>query len=93
MREVFEETRLRVACHMAIAKNKWIKAAWRLETLKENSSIINDAIIRMQSIGKQIELRLIKARVSFIVAHFRPEMFYQLNSFSFFTKTSSYTIS
>ena len=40
---------------MATAENKWIKAAWRLETLKENNSIINHAIITMQSIGKQME--------------------------------------
>ena len=37
LREVFEETRLRVACYMATAENKWIKAAWRLETVKENN--------------------------------------------------------
>ena len=48
LREVFEETRLRVACYMVTAEKKWIKAAWRLETLKENSSIINSAIITMQ---------------------------------------------
>ena len=41
--------------NMATAENKWVKVAWRLETLKENSSIINDAIIAMQSVGKQIE--------------------------------------
>ena len=48
LREVFEETRLCVACYMATAEKKWVKAAWRLETLKENSSIINSAIIKMQ---------------------------------------------
>ena len=46
MREVFEETRLHVECYMATAENKWIKAAWRLETWKENDSVINNAINR-----------------------------------------------
>ena len=35
MRDVYQETRLRVACYMACLTNSWIRAAWRREMMKE----------------------------------------------------------
>ena len=39
LRDVFVETRLRVAYYMVKSSNKWIKAAWKRELLKETNSI------------------------------------------------------
>ena len=29
LKDIYKETRLRVACNMACSKNKWISTAWR----------------------------------------------------------------
>ena len=52
LRDVFEESRLRVACYMSMSDNRWIKAAWKREKMKKNNSIKNEAIVTMQSKGK-----------------------------------------
>ena len=38
-KEVYDETKTRVACYMAAATNKWIKAAWRNESWIEQISL------------------------------------------------------
>ena len=53
LRDVYEESRLRVACYMSI--NRWIKADWKRETMKENNSIKDEAIMKMQSKEKTVE--------------------------------------
>ena len=50
LREVYGETRLRVACYMVTSKNIWIKAAWRSETMKESNSIKGEAIGTMKAV-------------------------------------------
>ena len=54
LREVYEETRLRVACYMVTSENIWIKAAWRSETMKESNSIKGEAIGTMKAVGKTL---------------------------------------
>ena len=44
LRDVFIETRLRVACYMVKSSNKWVKAAWKRELLKETNSIQDKVI-------------------------------------------------
>ena len=44
LRDVFVETRLRVACYMVKSSNKWVKAVWKRELLKETNSIKDEAI-------------------------------------------------
>ena len=46
MRDVYKETRLRVTCYMAMAKstNEWIKVAWKREMLKNENSMIDEAV-------------------------------------------------
>ena len=39
---IFKETRVRVTCYMVCLQNKWIKAAWRREDTKEQSSIVEE---------------------------------------------------
>ena len=38
-KEVYNETKTRVACYMAAATNKWIRVAWRNESQKEQISL------------------------------------------------------
>ena len=51
LRDVFVETRLRVACYMVKSGNKWIKAAWKRELLNETNSIKDKAITSMHAMG------------------------------------------
>ena len=39
LREVYEETRLRVGCFIFVSYNRWIKEAWKQEARKECNSI------------------------------------------------------
>ena len=55
LRDVFVETRLRVACFMVKSSNKWIKATWKIELLKETSSIKDEAITSMHSVGTVLD--------------------------------------
>ena len=42
-KEVYDETRTRVACYMATSTNEWIAAAWRNEIRKEQTSLKREA--------------------------------------------------
>ena len=55
MRDAYKETRLRVACYMACSQNVWIKEAWLRETIKEESSIVEEAMKTMSDVGTNIE--------------------------------------
>ena len=55
LRDVFVETRLRVACYMVKSSNKSIKAAWRRELLKETNSIKDEAITSMHAVGTVLD--------------------------------------
>ena len=50
LRDVFVETRLRVAWYMVKSSNKWIKEAWKRELLKETNSIKDEAITSMYAV-------------------------------------------
>ena len=41
--EVYDETKNRVACYMAVASHKWIRVAWRNERRKEQISLKKEA--------------------------------------------------
>ena len=55
LKEVYEETRLRVACYMVTSENMWIKAAWRSETVKESNSIKDEAIGTIKAVRKILD--------------------------------------
>ena len=55
MRDVYAETRTRVACYMCKSNNKWIQAAWHRETIKETNTIIDEAVKAMMEIDKTLE--------------------------------------
>ena len=54
MRDVYAETRTRVACYMCKSNNKWIQIAWQRETVKENNGIIDEAVKVMMEIDKTL---------------------------------------
>ena len=64
MRDVYQETRLRVASYMAYSKNMWIKAAWMRETRKEENAIMPEAMKIMEDIGKILELHSCSRKVA-----------------------------
>ena len=47
VRDVYRETRLRVTCCMAKSTNEWIKVAWKRETMKDENSMIDEAVATM----------------------------------------------
>ena len=51
MRDVYQETRLRVACYMACLINSWIQAAWRREMMKEENAIVTEAVKIIEDVG------------------------------------------
>ena len=55
MREVYKETRLRVTCCMAKSTNEWIKVAWNREALKNENSMIDEAVAMMAQLGADIQ--------------------------------------
>ena len=56
LKEVYEETRLRVGCYMLVPDNRWIKEAWKQESRKEFSSIKDEIILTMQTKVKTVQL-------------------------------------
>ena len=55
LKDIYKETRLRVACYMACSENKWISAAWRRENTKEENSIVEEAMKTMEDVGVEIQ--------------------------------------
>ena len=51
MRDVHEETRLRVACYMSKSENRWIQAAWRRETSNVENAVVTEARTTMEEVG------------------------------------------
>ena len=55
LRDIYKETKLRVACYMAKSQSEWIQAAWERETEKEYTSIKREAQDAMIEIGLAID--------------------------------------
>ena len=55
VREVYEETRLRLGCHMFVLDNRWIKEAWKQEARKGCNSIKDKIILTMQAKSKTVQ--------------------------------------
>ena len=55
MRDVYIETRTRVACYMCKSNNEWIQASWRRENKKETNAIIDKAVNSMMEIDRELE--------------------------------------
>ena len=55
LRDIYKETRLRVACYFTCLENNWIKAAWRRENIKEENSIVEEAMKTMGDVEVEIQ--------------------------------------
>jgi hypothetical protein len=55
-KELYDETKVTVACYMATSNNEWIKVSWRNEYLKEQTSLKREAEEEMQRVNAQVEL-------------------------------------
>ena len=53
--EVYDETKVRVACYMVTSNNDWIKVSWRNEYMKEQTSLKRVAEEVMRSVKAQVE--------------------------------------
>ena len=55
LREVYDDTRLRVGCYMFVSDNRWIKEAWKKETRKECNLIKDEIILAIKTKGKTVQ--------------------------------------
>ena len=55
LKDIYKETRLRVACYIACSEDKWISAAWRRKNTKEENSIVEEAMKTLENVGAEIQ--------------------------------------
>ena len=53
-REVYDETKTRVACYMATCTNEWICAVWKSEMQKEHTSLKQEAETVMRKVDAPV---------------------------------------
>ena len=53
-REVYDETKTRVACYMATSTNEWICAAWKSDIQKEHKSLKREAETVMRKVNAPV---------------------------------------
>ena len=58
IRDLYEETKVRVACYMTHSESVWIKTAWRTEFQKEGKSIKSEAEDALRGFGENVQFRL-----------------------------------
>ena len=58
MIDLYEETKVRVACYMTHSESAWIKTAWRREFQKEGKSIKSEAEDALREVGENVEFCL-----------------------------------
>ena len=58
MKDLYKETKVRVACYMTHSESAWIKTAWRREFQKEGKSIKSEAEDALREIGEIVEFSL-----------------------------------
>ena len=54
-KDIYKETSLIVAWHIACPENKWMSSAWRRENTKEENSIVEEAMKAIDNIGVDIQ--------------------------------------
>ena len=52
MKDLYEETKVRVACYMTHSESAWIKTAWSREFQKEGESIKSEAADALREVGE-----------------------------------------
>ena len=62
-KEVYDETKVWVACYMATSTNIWIKAAWEYEHEKEHTSIKREVEEMIKKVQEDMEFRIGGVRI------------------------------
>ena len=57
-KEVYDETKVRVACYMAVSNSEWIRASWINECRKEQMSVKREAEEAMRKVNGQVEFTI-----------------------------------
>ena len=57
LKDVYEETRLRVACYVAKSNKRWIETAWTREMIKEENAIVMESIKTMEEVGVRFQMK------------------------------------
>ena len=63
MKDLYEETKVRVACYMTHSESAWIKTAWRREFQKEGKSIKSEAEYALREFGENVQFCLDHVKV------------------------------
>ena len=58
MKDLYEGTKVRVACYMKHSQSAWIKTAWGTEFQKEGKSIKSEAEGALREVGENVEFCL-----------------------------------
>ena len=58
MKDLYEETKVRVACYMTHSESAWIKTTWRREFQKEGKSIKSEAEDALREVGENVQFCL-----------------------------------
>ena len=58
MKDLYEETKVRVACYVTHSESAWIKTAWRREFQKEGKSIKSEAEDALRDDGENVKFCL-----------------------------------
>ena len=58
MKDLYKQTKVRVACYMTHSESAWIKTAWRREFQKESKSIKSEAEDALREVGENVEFCL-----------------------------------
>ena len=57
MKDVHEETKVRIACYMAHSNDEWMKVAWEREYNKEGPLIKKEAEKALREMGINVEIK------------------------------------
>ena len=63
MKDLYEETKVRVACYMTYSDSAWIKTAWRREFQKEGKCIKCEAGDALRELGENVQFCLDHVKV------------------------------
>ena len=63
MKDLYEETKVRVACYMTHSESAWTKTAWRREFQKDGKSINSEAEDALSEFGENIQFCLDHVKV------------------------------
>ena len=66
MKDLYEETKVRVACYMTHSESVWMKTAWRREFQKEGKSIKSEAEDALREVGENVEFCLDHVKIQSI---------------------------